>query len=694
MRTTIIFISFFLVSTLSVGDEMLTIKLNEIPVTGNPLNLSSEELVTPIHIINGDKLSARKKSSLGDALNNIPGISNSSWGESIGRPVIRGLDNNRVMILNNGMKINDVSSMSGDHSVSIDTLSSEQIEIIRGPASVIYGGGAIGGVINIIDSRIHENFYEGMMGRYDAGFGGANNESSSSFLMDYGIDNLMIHVSGYKRDSKNLKIPGFSVSKRLNESDSEFLRDKYGKDTLNNSYNQSGGGSIGISHIADWGYTGFSFSNHQMKYGNPIEDGGKFDLNSDRYDFTYEVKDIAANIDKLKVKLGYSDYEHQEIEPNGDVGSEFLKQDVDSKFEMVHSLFGTPGVVGMDLSKHQFSKSQGAAFIANNRNKNLSLYFLEDFNIREHKITLGFRQGYDRYDANDFISDDGCTKTYSSTVNCGASGGIEESTSFDKTKKTFYSSNISLGTVLKINSQWSWLASVAHSQRAPAYNELYAYGHHHATETIEQGDRSLKKERSNGIDTQIKWQNQRAHFSFGPYYTRFNSYIALLNSGETQNHLHEGEDDSESLSVYKYQNIPAEFIGFEMQGGLQLSANYALNIWSDYVRAKNKDGGNLPRIPPLRLGGALTYKWNGINASANIAHSFNQSDIASNELKTDNYTNVSLSANYKLPYKYDVRIFIKVDNLLNEEKRDHTSFLKDKTLMGERAFIFDIEGLF
>ena len=243
-----------LLSTTVFADDALEIKTNEIPVTGNPLLLSDDEMVRPVHIMNGIDLQNKKSSSLGSMLDGVPGVSNNSWGDILGRPVIRGMDRNRVQILNNGMQIKDVSNLSGDHAISLDSLSSEQIEVVRGPETIIYGGGAVGGVVNIIDYRIHPEFIDGIVGKYDASTGGANNTNAGSVLVDIGANNLMLHIDLYNRDSKNTKIPGFSVSKKLADSDSEFTRSKYGKDTLQNSYNETEGGGIGATYFFPNGY--------------------------------------------------------------------------------------------------------------------------------------------------------------------------------------------------------------------------------------------------------------------------------------------------------------------------------------------------------------------------------------------------------------------------------------------------------
>jgi iron complex outermembrane recepter protein len=674
-------LSIILLSVVVNADEAKTLKLKEIPVTANPLELSSDEMSRSIYIMNGINLQNNKSSSLGNTLEKIPGVSNSAWGDSVGRPVIRGMDRNRIKILNNGLEVRDVSNMSGDHGIALDTMAAEQIEIIRGPESIIYGGGAIGGVVNIVDYRIHPEFVEGVMGKYDASYGGANTASSGSMLVDIGSDNTMFHLDLYNRDTKNLKIPGFSVSEKLANSDPEFTRDKFGKGTLQNSYSESGGGGLGATYFFDKGYTGLSFAKHEQEYGTILEDGAYIDLESDNYKYVLEMRDLSDLISKVKFKLGYNNYQHQEVE-DGTASLDFFDQGTDGKIEVVHSLFSqSGGVVGLDFGAFRFSQKNGS-FIANNQRNNIGLYALERYAVGKHKLTVGLRHDYQEYDANDFSSDDGAA----------VSGGGETSTSFAGSKKTFNNMSLSFGTNSKLTQYWSLGFSLAHTERAPTQDELFVYGKHHATETIEHGDRNLKDERSNTIDATLSWANQGNSFSLTPYFTNFSSYIALLDTGVVQYHDHGGVE--EALKVFQHQNIPAEFYGLEFQGNINLSANYALSYWGDYVRAKNKNGGDLPRIPPLTLGSGLSYQWSALRANIDIEHKFSQSDIGANELKTDDFTNLSLTMNYELPEAKGLNIFIKGDNLLDEEKRDHTSFLKDMTLKGERSFSVGITGSF
>jgi len=493
----------------------------------------------------------------------------------------------------------------------------------------------------------------------------------------------MIHVDGYDRSSKNLKIPGLSVSKYLNEAEpEEYPRDKFGDGTLVNSYVESQGGSVGISKITDQGYTGFSYSNHQMEYGIPLEDGAYIDMDVDKYDFKMERKDIADNIDNFKFAFAFSDYYHKEVEPEGEIGTDYIDKQFDGKVEFAHSFFNTPGVIGIDAGQGRFSKDAGKPLIANNQNKDIAIYFLEDFEFNDHTISFGFRQGYTKYDANSFTSDNGATEP----------GGEESETTFDASEEDFNLTNASIGSVFNLNPNWSLSVNVSHVERAPAMNELYIYGEHHATETIEQGDRNLKKEKSNGIDTIISWQDGKTKLSFSPFYTRFDDYIAEINTGTVQYHVHEGEE--EALDVYQYQSVPADFYGYEFEGSREITTNYTADVWGDYVRGKNRDGGDLPLMPAMRIGTGHNYQWNRFNTGVEVMHVFEQDKLAENEYKTDDYTDISAYVSYALPVEANIILSVKGTNLLDSTQRESTSIIKDKTPLGARAVIFGMTGTF
>jgi len=684
----ILICTLFVFASYAYAAEDKKIGLQEIPVTANPLQVYSNDMVKPVRVVGSKELIKNNSASLGKNLKNIPGVSNSAWGENVGRPVIRGMDGNRIKILNNGLEVNDVSAMSGDHPVGIDALSAEQIEIIKGPASIIYGGGSVGGTINIIDHTIHDEFNKGLTGVYDFSHGGALRESTNSFKADYGFKNFMLHLDGFKRDSKNLKIPGNSVSSKLSAARAAegepIARNANGKNTLNSSYNDSYGSGVGASYIFSDGYTGFSHKGYDMEYGNPIENGAHMDVESDRYNYILQKDNLSSNISSFKFDTSYTEYEHDEVEPSGEIATQFLRNTYEGKFELTHSFINeTKGVIGLDFGTSRFSKEKGGPMIANNNSEKISLYLLENFTYNNQNITFGFRQGFVKHHGNDFVSDDGCTVDYLE-AGCEAAGGEENTTSFDDTEKTFQTSNISIETKMELSPSLSLGVSLSHIQRAPTYEELFAYGHHHATETIEQGDRGLSEERSNSLDMTLNWKGENKNIIVSPYYTRFNSYIAMMNTGQTQKHMHEGEEESEEISVFEYKNIPAEFYGLEVQGDFDLSKNYKLSLWGDYVRAKNRDGGDLPRIPPATLGATIFGDWGNFKSDLSMRQVFSQNKIGKHEIKTDDYSDVTFNLSYQIPSHKSVSIYIKAENLLDEDIRDHASFIKDQILGGGR----------
>jgi iron complex outermembrane receptor protein len=283
-------------------------------------------MVVPISILNGRELSLKRENTLAETLNSIPGVSNSSFGPSIGRPMIRGMDSDRIKILQNGVNNLDASNLSFDHGVSIDPLIIEQIDVIRGPATLLYGGGAVGGVVNAIDHRIPKEKLEGITGRGEVRYGGANLEQSNAAVVDVGTGNFVMHFDAYNRDSKNLRIPGNAISNRLESTqvwdpeengrsgDYATYSTNHGRKKLLNSQSETRGGAIGASMIFDRGYAGVSYAKHQTKYGSVKEPGILLDMDTDRIDFASEIRDLGRFFERAKFRAAYTDYRHHEME--------------------------------------------------------------------------------------------------------------------------------------------------------------------------------------------------------------------------------------------------------------------------------------------------------------------------------------------------------------------------------------------
>lgn len=671
------------------------IDLPTTPVTANPLGVSSDEFIVPISVLNGHELDIKRNNSFAETLDGTPGVSFSNWGPTIGRPVIRGMSADRIRIMQNGINSLDVSSFSSDHAVAIDPLVIEQIDIIRGPATVLYGGGTVGGVVNAIDHRIPRQKITGATGRAVTRLGGANSERSSAVVGDVGFGNFVIHLDAYTRKTGNLSIPGYSVSGKLARSDSEISRNQYGKKgQLRNSGSDIDGGAVGASYFFEKGYVGMSYAKHESETGNPLTATGFFDLETNRWDLHSEFHDLDGFFNHFKFKMAHTDYKHDEHHEPGEIENTFKNRGLDGTLELGHhAIAGMSGVVGLHFENSSFKQPNGV-LLPNANTDSQSVYVYEELPINEHKLTLGFRRGNHDVKRNSFTGDGGCSISYTDLVDCAASGGSEDDQSFGETEKTFQTNNAAIGGVYKINQNWSLNSNVAHSERAPAFFELFPYGAHHATAQVHKGNENLNTELSNTIDFQIKWKNNGHAFSVGPYYTKFNRFIGIFNTGNELYHLHEGEDEAEGMSVFQYRSVGATFKGLEFDGNYQINDQFDFSYKGDYVRAEQDNGDDLPRISPLRLGAGIAYEKNNFYARLDILRAFAQDNIATHELKTDAYTNVTAYASYQLPVEYNLQLFLKGHNLLDQEIRDHSSFMKDKFLRAGRSVLFGLQGEF
>ncbi len=638
-----------------------SIDLPVVAVTGNPLGVGSDELVVPVSVLSGRELSLRREGTLGETLNGIPGVTATQFGPNSSRPVIRGLDGERVRIMQNGVGILDASSLSFDHAVGIDPLIIEQIDVVRGPAALLYGGSAMGGVVNAIDHRIPKEQLDGVTGRAEARFGGPDSTRNGAAVIDAGNGQFAIHADAYTRKTSDLDIPGHAVSSRKNRADGT-ARENRGK--LANSASEGDGGALGASLTFDNGYIGASFSTLNNNYGVVAEEGVTIDMKSDRWDLATEFTDLGTIINRVKVRMAHTDYEHSELE-GGDVGTTFTNRGLEGSFEVGHAKVGNlSGVIGYQFSNTNFEATGTEAFVPSVNTQNQAIYLYEELGINEHKITFGGRLGHSQVDSKDSAE---------------PRFGLGQNNSFNP-------NSFALGGLYKLNGNWSVTSNLSHSERAPSYFELYANGAHIATGQYEVGSKEQKVkldvERSNGVDAQIRWKDAKNSFSLGAYYTRFSNFIGLFNTGVDIN------VDGEDLPEAKFRAVPATFKGLEAEGTFALTDRLNLLVRGDYVHAKEKRTNEyLPRISPLRLGGGLRYTLNGFSARMDVLRAFNQSNTADNELATDGYTNVSAMLAYKLPTKVNVELFAKANNLLNDEIREHASFLKDISPAGERALL-------
>lgn len=660
-------------TTAWAADNRSAIDLASVPVTGNPLGVSSDEMVVPVSILNGRELSLRRESTLGDTLNGIPGVSATSFGPNSSRPVIRGLDAERVRIMQNGLGILDAASLSFDHAVSLDPLVIEQVEVIRGPAALLYGGSAVGGVVNAIDHRIPTEKLEGITGRAEASFGGANSQNNAAGVIDVGNGKFAIHADAYTRKSSDLDIPGFAVSRRKNQTDGT-QRDNRGR--LVNSSTESDGGALGASMTFDNGYAGVSYSGFNNDYGVIVKPDVRIDMQSNRWDFASEIKELNGPFNRIKLKLAHTDYQHQEIK-KGEVDTTFTNRGMEGSLELGHADIGLlKGVLGMQFQNSNFEAIGHEAFVPGVNTQNKAAYLYEELGLDKLKLTFGGRVERVNVDSK-------ANEKFGPAQNNG-----------------FTPINYAFGSLYTLNSQWSVATNLSHNERAPSYFELYADGPHLATGQYEVGNSNLDKERSNGIDAQLRWRDGKNSFNVGAYYTRFSNFIGLFNTGgfkefEGHDHAEPDDEDHEELPEAKFNAVSATFKGLEMDGRFNIDDHWDITIRGDYVRATNRSNGDpLPRIAPLRLGAGLHYQKERFGARLDVLRAFKQDRISDNELATDGYTNVSLLATYKLPTTMNLELFARGNNLLDQEIREHASFLKDLAPQAGRSLLLGLRADF
>ena len=656
------------------ADASKPIEFSTIAITANPLGAESDAMVVPVYVLNGKELANRRESTLGDTLNGIPGVTATHFGPNASRPVIRGLDAERVRIMQNGVGVLDASSLSFDHAVTIDPLIIEQIDVVRGPAALLYGGSAVGGVVNAIDHRIPKEKLDGIAGRVEGSIGGADSQNNLAGVVDAGTDAIVIHADAYTRKTSDLDIDGFAVSSRKALADGT-ARENKGK--LLNSNADSEGGALGASFLFDNGYLGASYSAFRNNYGTVAEEAVRADMRSDRVDVATEFRELGSVVNRVKARMAYTDYQHQELE-DGNVGTTFKNSGVEGSVELGHAKLGKlEGVVGFQFQNTNFEALGDEAFVPGVNTQSKGLYVYEELPMDALKLSFGGRIERVNVDSKD-------------------------NDKFGAGQKNQFSPNsYALGGLYTFNPHWSFATNLSHNERAPSYFELYANGAHLATGQFEVGNADFDKERSNGLDAQIRWKDGKYAFSIGAYYTRFSRFIGLLGSGNTRgvdgelNPIDADADGVADLSgedilpEAQFSNFAATFKGIEMDGRFAMTDHLNLTVRGDYVHAKNRDNNdNLPRISPLRLGAGLRYQHGSLGARLDVLRAFAQNRTAENELKTDGYTDVSAMVSYKLPVQqFNIELYAKGKNLLNQEIREHASFLKDISPAGERALI-------
>jgi len=666
--------------------------LPEVIVTGNPLGSDLFDLASPASVVRGEELFRLRRSTLGDTLDGLPGVAATGFGPNASRPVIRGLDGDRIRLLQNGSGMLDASSLSFDHAVSIDPLVIESAEVVRGPAALFYGGSAVGGVVNVIDNRIPQAAVKGVNGRVEGRFGGADQEKAGAAVFEAGNGSLALHADVYSRDTDDLKIKGFARSARLRASDPQPV-EAYG--TLPNSAAKSDGGAFGVSRTWADGYVGISRSQFNSVYGTVAEPTVSIDMQSSRWDVAGEVRELGTAIRALKFKAGKTDYEHTELDA-GVPATVFRNKGHDMHLEATHGNLGPlKGAIGLQLTNFDFSALGAEAFVPSTSTDTKAGFFYEELPLGPLKLTFG-----GRHERTEVSSEGG------GTVPFGGAGPR-----FDPAQtRTFSGNSGALGAVWSLSPGMALAVNGAYTERAPTYYELYANGPHAATGVYEVGNSAFGKEKSKALDLTLRMKSGKHSGSVGVFQNRFDNYITLVNTGNTRgadgelNPPDAGDGTSlntgeEILPEFAYRAVPARFRGIEGEGRFRVMERGGvvdLLVNASYVRAEDQSTGMpLPRIAPLRYGIGADYRQDRFGARVDATIVEGQDRVAAGELPTDGYTMLNASVSYRLPAP-GVRLetFLRGVNLLNEEARNHVSFLKDIAPLGRRSLQLGVRGQF
>ncbi|MGO4331878.1 TonB-dependent receptor [Cupriavidus sp. M-11] len=647
--------------------------LREVVVTANPLGSELTDLVAPVSSLGGDALAVRQASTLGETLDKLPGVSSSYFGPNASRPIIRGLDGDRIKVLQNGGSTIDASTLSNDHAVPVDPLVAERIEVVRGPAALMYGGNAIGGVVNVIDNRIPKEPIEGVSGTVDASAtAGGDGARGTSGLVEAGNGQFAVHADGFVRKTSDLRIPGYARSASLRNSQPLPAGESEAYGRLPNSNAQQQGGSLGGSYTWVDGFVGANYSEYHNEYGTPAEDDVRLQMRQQRFALEGEARNLANQtggfIESVKGKFSYTDYEHKEIE-SGQTGTIFKNNGWDARFEAKHARIGNmTGVIGTQFGSTRFSALGEEAFVPSTDTDNAALFIFEEMPLTadgDLKLNLGGRMDH-------------------TSVKAHADGNDR----FSDASRSFNAGSASAGLLYKLAPAWSLTSNLAYTERAPTFYELYANGPHVATGSWEQGDPNAAKERATSLDLGLRFKSGPHSAGISGYYSRFSNYLALTNTGTARDA--EGDfvtpGSAGALPVMQYMGVPATLYGFEAEGRARVaqklltgSDTVDLEARADYVHGENRATGEpLPRLSPLRLGGAIVYGAGPWGARADVTYAARQSRVPANDTPTDGYTLLGLSITYKFKMAgTQTLIYLRGDNLTNQDARSSTSILRD-----------------
>jgi iron complex outermembrane receptor protein len=635
----------------------------EVVVTSTALRESPLDVAQPTEVVAGDELRRQIATSLGETLSKELGLSSTYFGPSASRPVIRGLGGYRVQTLQDGLASLDVAGLSQDHAVTVESVVSQQIELIKGPASLLYGSGASGGLVNVVTNRIPTHSpKEPLTGAVEVRGDTAANERTGAVALEGGAGIVAFHADYFDRQTDDVEIPGFAQSDALRRAlidAGEAPDDVRGK--IPNSAGDSKGGALGASLIGDAARGGLSWSRYESNYGIPGEAEAFIDMKQDRFDAKAEW-DLQGVFSAMHLSGSYNDYTHTEFEAPGEPGTVFNQTAYDTRFAVDNDLGnGWRGTTGVQYVDIDFEALGGEAFVPPSVTKQVSLFAFEERHFDRWTLELGARAEQQKIDLD-------------------ADTGLPD---YDGTAASF-----SAGAVWKVTDENAIALNLTRTQRNPQATELYANPDvpHVAAQRFETGNAQLDKEEATTADLSFRRVGDGLQWTVSAFYNDYSNYIFENPTG-----VFVPTEEGEEFQVFEYLQQGAKFHGFEAEVLFPLidgSAQHLnVRLASDYVRGKLDDGGDLPQIPPLRFGAGLHYDRDEWHVGVDAFYYDKQDKIAANELPTDSFTLVDLETSYRLPVgESHIFVFLRGTNLFDEDARQHASPLKDIAPLPGRSF--------
>jgi len=706
--------------------------IEQVDVTGLPIHASVIETAIPVAVLTGDALRKQQAATLGDTLERQLGVNTNFHGGVASTPVIRGLSGPRVLITQNSLDVSDVSRVGPDHAVSSEVSTAQQVEILRGPATLFYGSGAIGGVVNVVDERVPTN--PETRGEVLLSYDTVDSQNLASFNATTGVNSWAFYADGFWRDSDDYETPVVPEQEEHDEGHTDEHSDEH---IVANTAEESSGFTLGTSYLLGNGFVGLAYERLDREYGIPGHSHGGHehegegeadvyaDLEQDRVQLQSELTLDSSWLSAINTRAAYTDYTHTEFE-NGVAGTMFSNETSEIRLDLLHQEWRHwKGGVNLHYKKSEFMAEGDEAFTPPSTSETFAIALMEEKHIGDVLVQVGARAEQVTIEASDVLLP---PLELHSHDDEGELDEHDHDHADDirvfAVDHEFTPVSLSLGAVWDFMPGYNIGIALSHAQRAPSAAELLSFGPHVGTRSYEIGalfelheedgeahfelsDETIRLETSNNIDLTFRKHQGDLGIILNAYLNKIDDYYYqqatgfFAESGHSHNNHDHDADDAESdehtdeLPIFVFTHEDAEFYGFEAQLIWKLNNHWQTTLFSDFVHAELTDGRYVPRTPPLRFGTDIDFNYDRVAANFRWTHYGEQDKVAELETSTDGYDRLDASVSYQLPLTaVDLSLFVKAENITDTEARVHTSFIKDVAPRPGRNFSMGLRGNF